>query len=332
MEQSNSSRDPYKLANRLPMNDSEYRRLRHLVIHDGVVTDDQVAEALPKCLRLETVVLQGVPDVTDRTVAIISTAPNLQRLDLSGCKRVTDVGVLNLTASKSTLQWLYLNNVTSLTDASISAVVKSCLHLRELELSGLPFLTSIAVRDLWPVSRKLKALRLARCPLLTDVAFPAFMHTIPSHYSETNEKPLPSRPMTLLEGLPPLILSHIAENLRVLDLGYCSQLTDRVIKGIVAHAPRIRALVLSGCSVMTDNAIDCICQLGDHLETLMVAHLAKVTDRGIMKLARSCSNLRSLDVSCTLAKLLIFAMTTQMISFEQFAVNLRTWRSSNSPV
>jgi F-box and leucine-rich repeat protein GRR1 len=50
--------------------------------------------------------------------------------------------------------------------------------------------------------------------------------------------------MTWVENLPPLILTHTAEHLQVLDLAYCPQLTDESIGGIVAHAPMIETLVL----------------------------------------------------------------------------------------
>lgn len=55
---------------------------------------------------------------------------------------------------------------------------------------------------------------------------------------EKNEKPLPHRPTTWLEVLPPLFLRHRAENLRVLDLTACN-VTDDAIDGIVFHAMQL---------------------------------------------------------------------------------------------
>lgn len=146
------------------------------------------------------------------------------------------------------------------------------------------------------VYRKLRTLRLARCPLLTEKAFPSSLgpelpHTVGS------EKPLPPRPITWLDTLPPLILRHSAENLRVLDLTFC-KITDDAIEGIVTHAPKIQSLILSGCSLLTDRAVGSICKLGEHLDVLILAHVANITDRAVVRLARSCVNLRCVDVAC----------------------------------
>jgi len=146
----------------------------------------------------------------------------------------------------------------------------------------------------FPSREKLRTLRLARCPLLTDKAFPS-----PLRYplaDANDEKPLPPRPTTWLDQLPPLILPHSTENLRVLDLTF-TEITDEAVEGIVAHAPKIQNFRLSGCTLLTDRALHSICKLGGHLDVLMLAHVANITDQGVVKLARACSNLRCVDVA-----------------------------------
>ncbi|KZP04916.1 RNI-like protein [Athelia psychrophila] len=287
--------DIERIINRLPSTSGECRRLRHLVLQqnlDTSITDEAISDVIPNCRNLLSIVLSGVPDITDRTVVeLASTAVNLQGLDLSGCNQVTDVGILELTAKSLPLEWVQLNGVTGVTDPSISAIAKSCSRLVELELCDLPLLTPKPVRDLWSYSRKLRTLRLARCSLLSDKAFPSVLHTA----DESDEKPLPPTPATWLEEIPPLVLHHTAENLRVLDIGYCAKITDDAIAGVVAHAPKIQSLDLSGCVALTDVALEHICRLGDNLDTLTMAHVPHITDRGIVKLVRACGSLRSVD-------------------------------------
>lgn len=135
--------------------------------------------------------------------------------------------------------------------------------------------------------------------MLTEKAFPSSLGPeLPDAVG--NEKPLPPRPITWLDTLPPLILRHSAENLRVLDLTFC-KLTDDAVEGIVTHAPKIQSLILSGCSLLTDRAVGSICKLGEHLDVLMLAHVANITDPAIVKLTRSCVNLRCVDVACELS-------------------------------
>lgn len=113
---------------------------------------------------------------------------------------------------------------------------------------------------------------------------------------EKNEKPLPHRPTTWLEVLPPLFLRHRAENLRVLDLTACN-VTDDAIDGIVFHALRIQTFILTACTQLTDAALESISRLGAHLDVLVLAHVSQITDRGLVKLARECFNLRCIDVA-----------------------------------
>lgn len=132
--------------------------------------------------------------------------------------------------------------------------------------------------------------------MLTDKAFPSPLDG--EFIVDTgNEKPLPPRPITWLDTLPPLILRHTAENLRILDLTNC-KITDDAIEGIVTHAPKIQSLILSGCTLLTDRALESICKLGEHLDVLMLAHVSNITDRAVVKLTRSCFNLRCVDVAC----------------------------------
>ncbi|KAJ7765037.1 hypothetical protein DFH07DRAFT_811215 [Mycena maculata] len=291
--------DMVKIIDRLPTQE-EYRRVRHLVLQqlESTVTDDELATVLAECPHLETVVLSAVPATTDRTIVLLAeTAINLEGIDLSGCA-VTNIAVFEL-AAKLPLQWIQLNGLVGLTDPCITALVKTCSRLVELELTDLPLLSAISVRDIFTYSRKLRTLRLARCPLLTDKAFPAVSasrSSTPVAYPKGYEKPLPAKPTTWLDELPPLTLRHTADNLRILDLSFINGLTDAAIEGIVSHAPKIQHLRLSGCKLLTDRALESICQLGDHLDVLMLAHVANITDRGVVKLARACTNLRCVDV------------------------------------
>jgi F-box and leucine-rich repeat protein GRR1 len=290
--------DAERIIDRLPTTKGECRRVRHLVLQhpDPLITDEAVAKVLPGCPHLHSIDLSGIPETTDRTIVqLASCAISLRGIDLTGCNQVTDVGILELSAKSLPLEWIHLNGVVGITDPSVCAIAKSCSRLVELELCDLPLLSAVPVRDLWSFSRKLRTLRLARCTLLPDKAFPSADD--PVNEMET-EKPLPPTPVSWLEELPPLVLRHTAENLRILDLGYCAKITDDAIAGIVAHAPKIQSLVLSGCVGLTDKAVETICKLGDNLDTLMMAHVTKITDRAIIDLTRSCGNLRSADFAC----------------------------------
>ncbi|GAV98987.1 scf e3 ubiquitin ligase complex f-box protein grra [Lentinula edodes] len=146
------------------------------------------------------------------------------------------------------------------------------------------------------VHRKLRTLRLSHCPLLSDKAFPSSIEPSDENDEEEREKPLPPRPITWVEQLPPLILRHTADNLRVLDLSSC-KITDEGIEGIIAHATKIQNLNISRCSNLTDRSLEAISTLGDNLDVLILAHVMNITDRGVVYFARACRNLRVVDVA-----------------------------------
>lgn len=290
--------DMKRIVDRLPQTESERRIVRHLVIRDlnCGVRDEWVAPEMLFCRHLESVVLSGVPDTSDKTIVHLAREnSNIQGLDLTGCKYVTDVSIMEVVAKAPPLQWLQLSGVV-LTDASVSAIAKTFSKLVELELNDQPLMTAVSVRDIWSYSRKLRTLMLARSPQLTDSALPSPIKTLTVPASE--EKPLPARPYTWLDSLPPLILRHTAIDLRVLDLSYCPKLTDAAVEGVVTHAPLLRSLSLAGCPNLTDKAVESICKLGLHINNLNLAHCPRITDRAVVSLARSCTELRSVDLAC----------------------------------
>lgn len=324
-----------KFVNFLPVADDVCYFVQHLEFYrnsDHHITDDDLADVIPDCPNLKTIIFTGIPDLSDRTlVSLASSAHDLRYIDISGCKHVTNVGIMEIANQASRLEVIRLNDITIPIDPSVSALVRSLAHLKELELCNLPFLTASSVRDIWTYARQLRKLRLSRCPHLTDKAFPSPVTpvTTPTRSSgrhnrwrippnsvrycekesiiprttETDGIDLPQvhpRPLTWLDELSPLVLSPFQnfKYLRVLDLGHCWKITDDAIAGIVKHAPRIQSLHISGCRQLTDASLDDISMLGVHLDVLSMANLDKITDRGIVQLARGCTKLRSIDIAC----------------------------------
>ena len=300
----NSIPEDMKVVSRVP-GPEELERVRHILFPTGDytdITDEEIASVIPNCVNLEVVQLSGIEDTSDRTIAILAaTATKLRGLDLGGCSHITDEGVLELAAKCATLEWIRLSGVPGVTDSAISALVKSCPRLSELELDSCQGLTAMSIRDIWTFTRKLRRLKLTRCKQLTANAFPAL---VDENTSVPYWQPTPEDEKDSLAGsttlFPPLILppAYSPDNLRVLDLGYCTKITDGAIAGIVSNATRIQTLIISGCAHLTDRTMDSICTLGENLEVLTMAHVSKISDTGVVRLVRACTRLRSVDVNC----------------------------------
>ena len=142
-----------KIIDRLPT-EEEYRLVRHLILQNPGQTGHRIADeelaVLGECPQLESIVLSGIPDLSDRTVKLLAqTASNLQGINLNGCARITDAGILALVARTLPFQWLRLNGVANLTDQSVLAIATSCPRLVDLELCGLPLITPLSIKSVW---------------------------------------------------------------------------------------------------------------------------------------------------------------------------------------
>ena len=180
-------------------------------------------------------------------------------------------------------------------------------------MTGCVGTSEVAVRDIWSNSAQLRELRLANCTNVGDSAFPIPPRSLSppvNTYSQIVTTTFPAQhqpqavnanetPFRFLPGAPPpLILSKSLSHIRQLDL-MSLRISDEVVAGIIANAPKLRYLVLAKCSLLTDNAVRSISELGKSLQFLHLGHANAITDAGIKGLARSCVRLRYVDLACT---------------------------------
>ncbi|KAG6336528.1 hypothetical protein ID866_2550, partial [Astraeus odoratus] len=286
------------IVDRLPANQQERMSARGINIKDfsAGITERQILVEIVSCPNLESLVLTGVPDTSNNTlIELARSIPNLKGLVVNGCKYVTDTGIMELVARAPPLQYLYVGEGVVLTDPAVCAIAKTFTSLRELDLSDGPVITAVSVRDIWMFLRRLSALSLARCPQLTDTAFP-YRVKPEGEKPAPEDKPLPHRPTTWIEGLEPLMLRHTSSSMKVLDLSGLTKITDEAIAGVAAHCPGLDTLMLAGCTNLTDKAVESISRIGG-LKRLSLAHVHHITDNGVMKLARECTDLRSIDLA-----------------------------------
>ncbi|KAJ6598896.1 hypothetical protein DFH09DRAFT_902378 [Mycena vulgaris] len=262
------------------------------------ISADALNQVLPCFPNLVAIDLTGVGSTSNTAIVGLATAAQrLQGINLAGCKRVSDRGILALANHCPLLRRVKLSGLEQLTDRAVSALALSCPLLLEIDLNHCKLITDVSIRDIWTHSNHMREMRLSHCPELTDAAFPAPIKT--DDTGAPNPNPFPSNPCP--DDLPPLVLDHAFEHLRMLDLTACSLVTDDAVDGIISHAPRIRNLVLSKCGLLTDRSVENICKLGRYLHYLHLGHAAKITDRSVRTLARSCTRLRYIDfANCVL--------------------------------
>lgn len=264
-------------------------RLERLnLVNCSNISEDALCDVLTKFPNLIAIDLSAVVDTSDRVIhGLALVAKRLQGINLTGCNRVTDAGVLDLARECTNLRRVKLSGVEQVTDVSVSVLSKACPLLLEIDLHGCRRITNASVRDLWVHCTHMREMRLSHCSELTDTAFPASFHS--------RDHILHSASLRPWDDFPPLVLSRTLDHLRMLDITGCALITDDAVEGIISHAPKIRNLVLSKCSQLTDRAVESVCLLGKHLHYLHLGHAIHITDRAIKSLARCCTRLRYVD-------------------------------------
>ncbi|CCU81875.1 ubiquitin ligase complex F-box protein GRR1 [Blumeria hordei DH14] len=213
--------------------------------------------------------ISGDIQITERSMEVLAkNCPRLQGLNITGCIRISSTSMALVADRCRYIKRLKLNDCNQLDDTAIIEFAKKCPHILEIDLHQCKNIGNESITALLQNGRSLRELRLANCDLISDSA---------------------------LLSLP---VDRKYENLRILDLTFCTRLTDRAVEKIIKVAPRLRNVVFAKCRLLTDVAIDAISSLGKNLHYLHLGHCVQITDKSIINLVASCNRIRIGLVKC----------------------------------
>ena len=209
---------------------------------DWWLSVDAVA-ALAKCTTLQTLFLSTNNSVRDAALcAIAANCVSLTQLDLSNCRRVTDVGIAAL-ATLPLLHNLELANCPGTTDDALCALAaragRPMLYLGLRSASA----SEAALSELTASCTSLTHLNIGNCDGASDATLAAISRSCPE--------------------------------LRVLELRQSDECTDAGLIALAAGCTKLEELLLDGCTdALTDKAVDTILQGLKQLHTLSAVHLS----------------------------------------------------------
>ena len=208
----------------------------------------------------------------------VSMASNLAVLDLRGSPRLTDQGLLQLSALHS-LEVVKLDDCHSLTGPGLGAFSTSN-KLHTLSLANCRRLTDEGVGRIAHLP-SIKALSLGGCRCITDRS----LHAISSMVQ-----------------------------LQKLDVSQCDLVTDNGIRGLY-RLEYIEELSIGWCRLISDKGLGALCSQPGRSERLRVLHLARcsITNEGVKQLGNlaclteldlnGCSKIGSAVLGSVLEKL-----------------------------
>ncbi|GAB4823302.1 hypothetical protein N2152v2_010348 [Parachlorella kessleri] len=213
--------------------------LRHLDLDEcRGLAEHTIGAALVGLSRLESVVLNGIPEVSDTLLARLSCCPQLLRLSLCHCSAVTDNGVAAIALALPGLLELRLNECTKVTSRGVLSLAGRCKSIQDVSLRRL---TRIDEEGL---------VKLAEGGTLRSLS----LHG-----------------MTQVEGpaLAALAL-YCKDTLQELDVSWCRKLSNEALGHLVDSCRSLRRLSVWGCSQLTDTFL-----LGHSNEALEVVGMGE---------------------------------------------------------
>ncbi|KAG3004932.1 hypothetical protein PC120_g18279 [Phytophthora cactorum] len=257
----------------------------------------------------------------------------LRRLNIGGCRRIGDEGLLEILKVCTGLQKVNLRLCDRMTDLSIRILTHNCLELdtlnveelsalsykvfafdqegdgrgvveknlllkmKSLNLTGCTGLNDLSLGHLGHRAKTLEALNISACTELTDQGLVWLLDDMLDHsVGGTHLKHLDVSycPSLTASGIHKMVLR--CHSLVSLSLSGCTHLSDDNIIDIVDSCAKIVKLELAFCRELTDSVLHAIAK---HLslEELNLSRCVRITDEGMLEIAGQSSVLRRLNVS-----------------------------------
>jgi Leucine Rich repeat len=151
----------------------------------------------------------------------------LQSIDLSGCRRITDVGLSALGSRCVELQTIDLSGCVDVTDIGLSALGHGCSQLQTINLFGCEGITDVGLSALGHGCRQLQTIDLFGCQGITDVGLSA--------------------------------LGHGCSQLQKIDLAFCYLITDVGLSALGHGCRQLQKIDLYGCQGITSVGLSALC-------------------------------------------------------------------------
>jgi F-box and leucine-rich repeat protein GRR1 len=269
------------------------RRLNLSFIFDKV--DDDFLYLFEGCPNLERLTLVNCSKVTPAPIInILQGCIKLQSIDMTGLKNIDDSIFNALADNCPRLQGIYAPGCPNISNEVILKITDRCSLLKRVKITDNEHINDDALIALTTKCKSLIEVDVHNCPNLTD----ASLETVFLNLTQLRELRISQNHNISDNVLRNLNENTVLERLRILDLSASARITDRLVEKITLAAPRLRNVVLSKCTNLTDSSLRALATLGKNLHYIHLGHCSNVTDFGVTTLVRSCHRLQYIDLAC----------------------------------
>ncbi|KAB5512869.1 hypothetical protein DKX38_029897 [Salix brachista] len=276
-----------------------------------------LSRTLHSCFNLVEIDLSNGVELNDLAAAAIAEAKNLEKLWLSRCKLITDMGIGCVAVGCRKLRLICLKWCLKVSDLGLQLLALKCKEIRSLDLSYLQ-ITEKCLPSILQLQH-LEDLVLEGCLGIDDDALSTLQQSC---------KSLKTLNMSNCHNHSHVGLSSLikgAENLRELTLAYGPAITEdlakclhtfsglRLVKfdGCLVKCSGVRAigrwprslkeLSFSKCSGVEDDSLSFLVQAHKELTKLDITCCRKITYDSVDSITSSCRSLTSVGMeSCSL--------------------------------
>jgi Leucine-rich repeat (LRR) protein len=275
-----------------------------LLYHIGGVTDETL-EALSKTVTLRRLEMDDCCLVTDVGLNALRTLPNLSKVSVSGCQKLTEASALTL--ANLPLQELDMHWCSWSTDQSMDPLSR-CASLTKLRVSS-PKMTDTGLSRLTKL-HNLVDLDISNCISfsasgLIDAFSAGLRHLTTLRLFQCNSITDPS--LACIAKLPLLTSLDIACCRNVSDDGVATLRDARKLRCLflkgwrltaacLLEVGRLPALEEFSSRFIEDSALSAMGEVGK-IRTLEVSDCSKITDGGIAALARGSLHMMDLNLN-----------------------------------
>nr|GMD64328.1 F-box/LRR-repeat protein 3-like isoform X2 [Ipomoea batatas] len=260
--------------------------LRQLNLSYGSYVTADLAKSLQHFSQLQSIRLDGCTVTCSGMESIADWVPSLRDLSLCKCTGVTDKNLSCIIQKHGQLQKLDITCCRKITCASIESITESCTSLVSLRMESCSL-----------VSKEAFVLIGQRCRSLEDLDITDNDISDEGLISVSGCCNLSSLKLGLCMNITDYGLSQIGKcsKLKELDLYRCVGITDEGIAAIAEGCQALEMINMAYCEKVTDNSLISLSRC-TRLRTLEIRGCPRVSSVGLSSVAAGCKKLEKLDI------------------------------------